>query len=155
MGFYKYDENGLPMLSPGKLKAAIDCQKAIENGEKIRVEQSHKAEADINNIIKKHGIDLIQKTALLRSQEYQFDDVTGNDFQEAMFKVTKAKQTFEKLPSPIRKKFDNNPAMFLDFVQNPENSQQMIEMGLAVAVPPPQPIQVEVINPPPAEPPAS
>lgn len=131
-----------------RYRVGIDCQKAIEDGERYLVEQNHKAECDINQIIKRHGIDLIQKTNLLKSQEFQFDDVTGNDFQEAMFKLSKAQESFDSLPSLIRKKFDNNPAMFLDFVQNPDNITEMVELGLANApAPEPPPVQVEIVNP--------
>lgn len=122
-------------------RVCLDCS----NDEPI-VEQSHKAEVDINNIVKRHGMDLIQKTALLQSKLYQFDDVTGNDFQEAMFKVAKAKESFLRMPSEIRKRFDNDAAKFLDFVQNPDNSEQLVEMGLALPPVPDDPVSVRVIQ---------
>lgn len=141
--FAKYD-------SKGKIKrqrVVIDCQKIIDSGKEIcRTEQNHLQEVNINAIVKRHGVDTIQKTALLASQEFQFDDVTGNDFQEAMLKTTKAKQTFDQLPSAIRKEFDNSPAKFLDFVHNSENEQKMIEMGLANPKSQPQTVKVEVTN---------
>ena len=129
-------------------KAVIDCQQAILDGEDILVEQSHKDEVDINKIIKRHGIDLINKTAALQAPTMQFDDVTGNDFQEAMNIILKAEGTFNSLPSELRKQFDNSPAQYLDFVQNPANSDQLIEMGLQNAPEPaPEPVQVVVTNP--------
>lgn len=141
--FARYD-------SKGKVKrnrVCIDCQAKIESGEEeIIVEQHHKAEVNINNIVKRHGMDIIQKTALLNSPNMQWDDVTGNDFQEAMFKVTKAQQTFEQLPSDLRKQFDHNPAKFLDFVQNPENKEKLYDMGLAIKPDEVKPQKVEVVN---------
>jgi len=142
--FSKIDENGKHV----RFKVGLDCSQ-----DPILTEQSHKNDVDINYIVKKHGIDMIQQTALLKSAEYQFDDVPGNDFQEAMLLVTKAQQTFDDLPSDIRKKFDNEPAKFLDFVQDPKNTDQMVEMGLAQRIPTPQPVQV-TITPAPADPPA-
>lgn len=139
MGFFKYDDNGEKIIR----KVQLDCS----NDEPI-TEQHHLAEVNINAIIKRHGMDIIQKTALLRSQEFQFDDVTGNDFQEAMLKITKAQETFESLPSALRKKFDNNPAQYLDFVQNPENIEELYSMGLAQRPPKEEPVQVVVTNPP-------
>lgn len=141
--FAKYDDLG---NVERYTEAVIDCQKAVENGEEILTEQSHKEEVDINNIISRHGVELIQKTALLASKEFQFDDVTGNDFQEAMYKVAKAQQTFDSMPSQIRNKFQNNPAVFLDYVQNPDNKQALYDMGLAVPPPPPATVKVEVTN---------
>ena len=48
---------------------------------------------------------------------------------------------FEELPSQIRKKFNNDPAQFLDFVQNENNKDALYEMGLALA---PIPIEEEI-----------
>ena len=122
-------------------KAVVDC-----SNDEVITEQSHKHEVDINNIVKRHGVDLIAKTAAMKT--LVFDDVTGNDFQEAMFKVTKAQESFDTLPSELRKKFNYDAAMFLDWIHEPANRDDMVRMGLAVA---PEntdiPIQVEVVNP--------
>lgn len=144
--FTKIDKNGKQLRYK---KAVIDCSK-----DKILVEQSHKSEVDINNIVKRHGIDLIQKTNMLLAPSMQFDDVTGNDFQEASIIIAKAQQSFNEMPSALRQKFHNNPAEMLDFVQNPDNLPEMIELGMATARPPEPPIKVEVTNaetPPPGE----
>ena len=138
MSFFSSDENYVAR----KQRAVIDC-----TGDKMLTEQSHKREVDINEIVRKHGADMIAKTARLASAEFRFDDVTGNDFQEASLKILKAKESFESLPSKIRKEFDNNPAIFLDFVHNPDNLDRMIELGLAKRVEPPAPVQVQVVNP--------
>lgn len=133
MGFYKEK-----LANP-----TVDC-----SNDEILVEQSHAAEVDINNIIRKHGMDIIQQTSALQAPTFQFDDVTGNDFQEAMFKVTKAQESFNALPSAIRTRFNNSAAEFLDFIQNSDNIPEMVKLGLAN--PPantPSPIKVEVINP--------
>ena len=45
--------------------------------------------------------------------------------------VAKGKTMFEELPSSIRTKFENDPAKFLDFVQDKENLTEMQELGLA------------------------
>lgn len=139
MGFAHINENG----ESARRRVVLDCSK-----DEPLTEQSHKAECDINNIIRKHGIELIQKTALLRSQEFQFDDVTGNDFQEAMHKVMKAQATFDTLPSVIRKEFDHDPAKFLDFIQNPDNLPRMEELGLVQREPDTPPLQVQVVEQP-------
>ena len=103
----------------GYEKPVIDCQAAIENGEQVLVEQSHKEEVNINNIVRKNGADLVLKVSQLT--EFQFDDVTGNDFQENMNAIIKARDTFADVPSDVRRRFDNDPAKFMDFVYNPEN----------------------------------
>jgi len=113
--------------------------------EEIRVEQSHKQEADINNIVRKHGLDLIAKTAAM--QTFRYDENPSNDFQEVMQAVITAEQSFNSIPSDIRKKFDNNPAKFMDFIYNPENKQAMIDMGLSPEPEPkPAPVEVQITN---------
>ena len=125
----------------------VDCQQAILDGEEIRVEQSHKDEVNINNIVKRAGgKELIQKVNALK--EWKFDDVTSNDFQENMNAIIKARDTFADVPSGIRKKFDNDPAKFMDFVHNPENAQAMVDMGLSKAPEEVPVMQVQVVNPP-------
>ena len=135
--FTRYDENGKNL----RRRTTISFK-----NETLMTEQAHAKEVNINNIVKRHGIDLIQKTSKLMSPEFQFDDISGNDFTEAMLKITKAQQTFDQLPSELRKQFNNAPGEFMDFVQNPDNMEQMVEMGLAQRPTIDPPIQVEVTN---------
>lgn len=144
MSWYKTDDTGEVI----RKKSIIDCQKAIEEGrEKILVEQSHKDEVDINNIVARHGADNV--AAISQLQNWAFDDVVGNDFQESMNAIIKARDTFEQVPSRIRKEFDNDPAKFLDFVRNPDNQEQLYDWGLAQRPPVVEPILVEMATPPP------
>lgn len=123
-------------------RCVLDCSES-----KILTEQAHKREVDINNIVKKHGIQHIESVSRLQSPDFRFDDVSGNDFQEAMEITTRAKEEFLTLPATIRKQFDNNPAQFLDFVQNPANNDQLVSMGLAQRTPAEPPVQVIITNP--------
>jgi phage internal scaffolding protein len=107
-------------------------------------EQSHKQACDINYVIRRHD-----KTGILthlNTMEGQYGDVTGLDFQNALDLVTRSNQMFEGLPSHIRAEFQNNPALFLDYCNNPENLDGMREKGLisqaeydAVVTPTPTP----------------
>lgn len=125
-------------------RVVVDCSDDIPI-----TEQNHKAEVNINNIVSRHGMDLINKVAAMQLPNMHFDDVTGNDFMEASLIIRKAEQSFSKMPSKIRKEFDNNPALFLDFVQNPDNKDKLVEMGLANAPKPaPAPVMVTISNPP-------
>lgn len=136
MTFRRYDNDGKVFRYK---KAVIDCSE-----DEIITEQSHRDEVDINNIVKRHGIDLLQKVNAL--QQPQWDEDPLNDFQEAMQIVTKAQSTFDQLPSDIRRQFNNSPAEFVDFVQNPNNIDAIVEMGLATRIPEIQPTQVEIVN---------
>lgn len=137
--FYKVDEKGNQIRN----QVVLDC-----SADEMLTEQSHKDEVDINQIIKRHAKqgELIARTAMLNTTDYRFDDVTGNDFMEASLIIAKAQQSFDQMPHKVRDRFDNNPAKFLDFVQNPENGKELYEMGLAERVPTTTPIQVQVMN---------
>jgi phage internal scaffolding protein len=123
-------------------RPVIDCTE-----DPGKTEQSHKQEVDINQIIKKHGMDMIAKTA--KVQQLQYDDNPNNDFQETMDMIVKARESFESLPSLVRKEFGNDVARFMDFVRNPDNGQRMIDLGLAERPPevvPESPVEVVVVQ---------
>ncbi len=95
---------------------------------KGRTKQSFKDECDINQIMAKY-----QKTGAMahinqHGGNYAF--ATSLDFSEAMRLVTQAQDMFDGLPSSIRNRFANDPAQFLDFVQDANNIDEMAELGL-------------------------
>lgn len=97
-----------------------------------QTEQSHKDECDINNIVYR-----FQKGDVLDHRnehrgEYGF--ATAQTYNEAMNVVTKGMSMFEDLPSHIREKFKNDPAQFLEYVQNDKNAKEMVKLGLATSV---------------------
>lgn len=100
-----------------------------------RTKQAFKAECDINQIMARY-----QKTGVLdfaAKHEPQYADCTGADFQRGMEIIANAKSMFEDMPSRLRLRFENDPAKFLDFVQNPENREEARELGLLKPEPKP------------------
>lgn len=100
----------------------------IDAGGESSTKQSFKKECDINVIMAKY-----QKTGAIthfnkHQQNYGMAD--GQTFQDAMNLVCEAQEMFNDLPSSIRSRFGNDPAAFLDFVQNDENADEMARMGL-------------------------
>lgn len=93
-----------------------------------KTEQAHKRQTDINYILNDY-----RKTGLVKhaaKHQGTYDDMPAVDFQEAMFKVTQAQQMFETLPGDIRKRFGNDPGAFLEFVQDPNNVDEMAKLGM-------------------------
>jgi len=93
-----------------------------------RTKQSFKNECDINTIMAKY-----QATGQLPQLNLgnpQYEDTTGYDFQAAAELVASAKSMFHELPSSVRQRFENSPAQFLNFTSNPNNRQELAEMGL-------------------------
>lgn len=100
-------------------------------GTESRTKQEFKDECDINNIVNQFA-----KTGVIthvNRREPQYGHVDGSDFADAMRVVTEAQAMFDDMPAEIRKRFNNDPAELLDFVQNPENIDAMREMGLIEA----------------------
>lgn len=93
-----------------------------------KTEQAHAKQTDINYILKDYTRTGFIKHA--NRNEGRYDDVSAVDFQDAMNIIATANSMFENLPSTIRKRFNNNPAEFLDFVQNPDNGPEMEKLGI-------------------------
>lgn len=116
------------------MKARNAFSERIRNGtvndEPDMAKQSMKDECNINNIVAR-----FQRTGVVdhlnkHGPNYGFaDSIT---LHESMEIVRKAQEMFDDLPSEIRKRFVNDPAAFLDFVQNPENQDEAVRLGLAV-----------------------
>lgn len=91
-------------------------------------EQSPKDICDINNIIRnydKNGVILhVSKI------EARYGDLSGLDFKEMQDKVAKAKSMFEELPSKIRGRFLNDPSELIKFMDNPDNREEAIKLGI-------------------------
>lgn len=96
--------------------------------------QSFKDECDISNIMSKY-----QKTGLIthvKRHGGNYSDLSDVvDYHDAMNRIIKAQDAFNSLPSSIRAKFNNDPGQFVEFVSNPKNEKEMIELGLATAKP--------------------
>jgi phage internal scaffolding protein len=91
--------------------------------------QSFAKECDINTILAKW-----QRTGMiehLNTHNGQYGEfLSASSYHEAMNSVLEADQAFSTLPSSVRAKFANDPAAFLAFVEDPNNRDEMIELGL-------------------------
>lgn len=98
-----------------------------------RTKQSFKDDCDINNIMARYiKTGVIDFTA--RNQP-RYGDVTGASFESAMATVAAANTMFHELPARVRDRFRNDPAKFLDFVNNPDNKDEARALGLLKPVP--------------------
>lgn len=115
-------------------------------GDRGKTKQSMKDECDINNIMARYI-----KTGTVAhmnrySGEYGFAPVL--EYRDAIEMVRKAQDMFADLPAIVRKRFENDPGKFMEFVQDERNIDEMREMGLARKLETPSPVRVEVVNPP-------
>lgn len=111
-----------------------------------RTHQSFKDECDINVLMRRY-----MSTGVLpdniNQQEARFLECSETDFQSAMQLVAGASSLFNQLPSTIRNRFDNEPALLLSFLSDEVNRSEAEELGL---IPkrgsnvPPSPLQTAV-----------
>jgi len=93
-----------------------------------RVEQSHKKRVNVNSIVRK-----ALKSGLMpnRGNPGFYGDFSDVDsYQECVDKVLEADSRFMSLPSDVRKRFNNDPTMLLEFMSDPENADEAVELGI-------------------------
>lgn len=93
--------------------------------------QSARDECDINLIMKR-----FEKTGIIEHfNEHRGDygDFTGapSSYQEALNQVLAADAMFQSLPARVRARFANDPGRFLQFVDDPANARELVDLGLA------------------------
>ena len=100
----------------------------VPDPERSRTKQSFKDECDINKIMAKYQTTGVITHVAKHAPQYGF--APSLDFQTAMNLINKANDQFADLPSQVRRRFDNNPAEFLQFCENPDNRSEMALLGL-------------------------
>lgn len=112
----------------------IDCSK-----DKPLTQQSAKDECDINVIIDriKRGADLPST----QSNPPRYGDFSSipTDLRECLNVVRQADELFMTLDAKVRRRFDNDPAKMLDFLNDEKNRQEAVDLGLVEA--PPKPVE--------------
>lgn len=102
---------------------------ATVNAEKSRTQQQFKEQVDVNNIVAKY-----KKTGewlhLTRKNGVYADVSNITDYRESLDKVMQANAAFASLPSSIRVRFDNDPNQLLNFLQDPNNYQEAVNLRL-------------------------
>lgn len=94
-----------------------------------RTQQHMAAACDINNIMSRY-----EKTGVIEHgnrarPEYGF--VPAVDFREAVEIIKNGETRFAELPAALRRRFNDSPVEFLDFVSDPANLDEMRSLGLA------------------------
>lgn len=98
-------------------------------GETSRTMQEFREESNVNNIMAKY-----EQTKMLEHvnehQGHYGDFISYDDYHTSLNKIYAAQEAFDSLPATVRLKFNNDPADFLNFVQDENNHDEMIDMGL-------------------------
>jgi phage internal scaffolding protein len=91
-------------------------------------QQHMKDECDINVLVERFGVTGSMPVAPI---EPSYGDFSGvGDYHTALNKIKAADEAFMALPAKIRAKFDHDPNALLNYLQNEENRDEAIQIGL-------------------------
>ncbi len=113
-----------------------------------RTKQSFRDECDINHILRQFNVTGQLPVGSVQPQYGDFSGIT--DYQSALNAVMAAQDSFLQLPAKVRAKFDNDPALFVEFASDEANRDEMKALGLlheetaqAVVTSPSEPVSGE------------
>lgn len=91
-------------------------------------QQQFKEESDINVLLERFGVTGELPVVPRMPLSGEFHDVA--DFHSAMNAVRAAEEQFGLLPAEMRARFGHDPGMLIAFLENPENREEAVKLGL-------------------------
>jgi phage internal scaffolding protein len=111
---------------------SVSCR-TVNNEPSLTI-QSEKDACDVNKIVEK-----CRRTGMMsnvRTDEPRYGDFsTAVDYHDSVFRAQEAQEEFMTLPASLRARFSNDPGQLIDFLSDPNNRLEAINLGL-VASPP-------------------
>lgn len=98
-----------------------------EFGESI-TQREFGPDSEINNIIERYN--RTGSVSMNRQQPVYGDVSEVKSYQESLQTVIKAQEAFAQIPAAIRKRFGNDPAEYVAFLQKEENREEAERLGL-------------------------
>lgn len=96
-----------------------------------RTKQEFREQCDINNVIKQFtATGQINHISAAAARGAFMDLPDDLDYQSSLNIVLKAEESFMALPAKVRDRFDNDPATFLAFVDDPKNADELVKLGI-------------------------
>ncbi len=140
-------KHAMPTITQKRVRERPRLKKMFPNPS--RTKQASKDECDINKILKSAA----QNGGVishLKEKRLMGDFTQHPDYHEAMNYIAEANSSFQDLPAHVRAEFENDPAKFLTFAEDPENLEAMRELGLAPDAPKeppePEPTKVRIVD---------
>lgn len=106
-----------------------------DDNSRSRTKQSFAREADINNIMMRASkTGLLVDPSVVSNRRPNFGDFSDVvDFQSIVNRIRSVEGAFMMLSAKIRSKFDNDAGKLLDFVADPVNAKEAVDLGLLPA----------------------
>lgn len=118
---YNYDMN------------AVSEATALHCPEPSKTRQEFADDANINVIVERFGIG--HEMPLNTRPPMSGDFTNLPDYKTALDMIRAADDVFGSLPAKIRARFNNDPAQYIDFLEDPENEDEAVKLGLATKAP--------------------
>lgn len=107
-----------------KVNSKLDFSKGVS-----LTKQCFKDDCDINNILRKYETTGVLPEVIKTNPQYgDFSDVLS--YEDSLNVVAMAQEQFSYLSAKVRRRFDNDPAKFLEFVDDPSNLEESYDLGI-------------------------
>lgn len=106
----------------------VSEQTGLSCPEETLTQQNTAEETDINFIVA-----TFTRTGILPNAQIPptYGDFSGvSDYREALELIQEADNAFNSLPAPVRAHFGNNPASYLDFIENGSDLDLAAKLGI-------------------------
>lgn len=105
---------------------------ATINDQPTMTQQQYKDQVNVNKIMEKY-----KQTGSIAHLRNSASGVYADlsqipDYPTALMQVRQAQEAFEQIPSHIRMKFNNNPALLISYLKDPANYHEAVKYGLLV-----------------------
>ena len=71
----------------------------------------------------------------MTKHEGSYADYSDFDYHDQLQKLTKGREIFDELPAELRREFNQSPAAFFEFVNDPANKDDLLKKLPALAEP--------------------
>lgn len=92
--------------------------------------QQFREESDINEIVRRFNLTGQLPDNVQVPQYAEFEEIV--DYQTAMNVLRAADESFMQMPVELRRRFSNDPAQFVEFVNNSDNRAEAEKLGLVI-----------------------
>lgn len=122
-----------------KLRCLDEDGKPLNEASKSRAGQSARDKCDINRIVKRAirpdgKVDMAFVQSLSKTPG-RYGDFTGaTDFQESLNRVVKMNTEFMRLAPEIRKKFNNDPAELIAYLDQAQKDPKVKEEAISLGI---------------------
>lgn len=114
---------------------AVSDETGTDCGPESKTQQQFLDEVDINTIVERFGVTGEMPPMGNFPTEQDFTETF--DFQTSMNVIVAARESFMTLPAKTRARFQNDPQKFMEFLDDAENQDEAIKLGLATRRPEP------------------